>query len=78
MKPKIQIDWGLVSWVCLTAFIGALLITDDTDEGFFSRSEMRLHTDARTGCQYLSTFFGGGPSPRMSADGKHMCEEQSQ
>ena len=35
------------------------------------RSQMRLHTDAATGCQYLSAR-SGGITPRLSPEGNHM------
>lgn len=43
---------------------------DDTDPPS-GRSGMGLHTDARTGCQYLSR---AGLTPRLDATGKHICE----
>lgn len=42
---------------------------DNTDGA--SRSGMKLHHDAKTGCQYLSVV-GGGITPRMSHDGLHL------
>lgn len=41
---------------------------DSTDGA--KRSGLKLHTDAQTGCQYLSTA-GGGVTPRISAGGQH-------
>lgn len=35
------------------------------------RSQMRLHTDHATGCQYLSVRIGG-ITPRLTASGQHM------
>ena len=43
---------------------------DDTDGE--KRSNMQLHTDHKTGCQYLSVN-GGGLTPRLNADGSHRC-----
>ena len=45
---------------------------DDTDptEG---RSGLALHTDNLTGCQYLAKPFGG-ITPRLDAQGKHICK----
>jgi hypothetical protein len=37
--------------------------TDATDKDAWNRSGMRLHTDAETGIEYLSTS-GGGLTPR--------------
>lgn len=45
---------------------------DPTDAGDGERSGMRLYTDAQTGCQYLATP-GGSLTPRLSADGEHIC-----
>lgn len=36
------------------------------------RSSLKLHTDAMTGCQYLSTS-GGGITPRLDSQGKQIC-----
>lgn len=43
---------------------------DDTDAGG-RRSGMRPHTDALTGCQYLSRL--GSLTPRLDASGKQIC-----
>lgn len=45
---------------------------DDTDSPG-SRSGLRLHVDARTGCHYLSRH-GSGLAPRLQADGRQLCE----
>lgn len=45
--------------------------TDSTDSTE-ARSGMGLHTDALTGCQYLSTPKGG-ITPRLDASGRHLC-----
>lgn len=47
---------------------------DDTDpaEG---RSGMKLSTDAKTGCQYLSVAFGG-ITPRLDREGRQICESK--
>lgn len=42
---------------------------DDTDG--IDRSNMMLHTDHKTGCQYLSAV-NGGLTPRLGPDGKHL------
>ena len=44
---------------------------DDTDGE--SRSGLNLRTDARTGCQYLESM-GGGLTPRLDRNGRHICE----
>lgn len=46
---------------------------DDTDPpGLGERSGMRLFTDHRTGCQYLSAGPIGGITPRLDRDGRHV------
>lgn len=44
---------------------------DDTDEPGGERSGMSLHTDAMTGCQYLSVTLGG-LTPRVDRAGRHV------
>ena len=44
---------------------------DSTDGS--ERSGLALHTDAKTGCQYLSTAQGG-ITPRLDSNGKHVCK----
>lgn len=46
--------------------------TDSTDISRTDRSGLKLHTDAMTGCQYLSTS-GGGITPRLDSQGKQIC-----
>ena len=47
---------------------------DDTDSTEY-RSNLKLHTDYGTGCQYLSALRGG-VTPRIDNTGKHMgCRE---
>lgn len=36
------------------------------------RFGLKLHTDAMTGCQYLSTS-GGGITPRLDSQGRQIC-----
>ncbi|MBC9176786.1 hypothetical protein [Pseudoroseomonas ludipueritiae] len=43
---------------------------DDTDSPS-ARSGLALHTDHRTGCQYLSALFGG-VTPRLDGQGKQV------
>lgn len=45
----------IVAYVWGNVFAG----TDDTDYGRFSRSGLTIHTDAKTGVQYLSDGHGG-------------------
>jgi hypothetical protein len=64
----------LMVWFCLGAFLFLLLIhilspTDDSDYGRFNRSDLKVHTDAKTGIQYLSDGHGG-IIVRQDADGK--------
>lgn len=40
-----------------------------------SRSGLGLHTDNLTGCQYLSSPYGG-LVPRFDNDGTHICNRQ--
>lgn len=47
--------------------------TDSTDYSRTDRSGLKLHTDAMTGCQYLSTS-GGGITPRLDNRGHHVCQ----
>lgn len=56
----------------LVMFLSATWVVDLTGYGRDStdaekRSGMNLHTDAETGCQYLSVP-GGGVTPRMNND----------
>jgi hypothetical protein len=69
--------WGFIGlWLVVTAYgwLRDYPGYDDTDDVVNGvRSEMRLHTDYGTGCQYLSTFLGG-VTPRLDADGNHVCK----
>lgn len=46
--------------------------TDTSDEGRFSRSGLALHIDAKTGCHYVASQYGG-ITPRLTAEGAHIC-----
>ena len=46
---------------------------DDTDPNG-GRSNLLVLTDAKTGCQYL-TSNRGGITPRLDADGKQICSK---
>lgn len=48
--------------------------TDSTDYSTSDRSGLKLHTDAMTGCQYLSTS-GGGITPRLDRNGHQVCQQ---
>lgn len=67
-----------VLFLILYGFISlvSLIITpiDNSDKSFFKRSDLKIHTDYKTGCQYLSTFWGG-ITPRLDKDGKQICIE---
>lgn len=60
----------IVQLVLLALFFGSTAPYDATDNPP-ERSQMRLHTDHETGCQYLSVRRGG-ITPRLSATGQHM------
>lgn len=63
--------WLLAFWA-LSLVLGLVAEPDSTDTPDGARSGMSLHVDHRTGCQYLSKPFGG-ITPRLDANGKHMC-----
>lgn len=71
MKKKSATPWWLILFVIWLAMI-ALWPVDSTDRGRWSRSGLRLHVDAATGCHYVSTMFGG-PTPRLDANGGQIC-----
>jgi hypothetical protein len=56
---------GVVTYLSLTNE------RDSTDFAEGPRSGMNLHTDALTGCQYLS-FPSGGATPRLTITGKQL------
>ncbi|EBG9726382.1 hypothetical protein BW014_20455 [Salmonella enterica] len=58
-----------VSWVLFEAGV-----TRDSTDGN-SPSNLRLYTDAQTGCQYLGN--GNGLTPRMDAQGYQICGDKS-
>lgn len=49
---------------------------DDTD-GPEKRSGMALYRDYGTGCEYLASPWGG-LTPRLDADGRHICNGGAQ
>lgn len=78
------IDWtGKHLWQTLILlWLASLLLSpvtvprDDSDSPS-KRSGMSLYIDYGTGCQYLSTPIFGSLTPRLDADGKQICHEQS-
>lgn len=58
--------------LALTLMLGGDWTARDDTDSHEKRSGMRPHVDALTGCQYLSTP-GGGITPRLDAQGRHMC-----
>lgn len=67
---------GVIIGMLLMVGINTWRGRDDTD-GPKERSNMRLHTDHKTGLQYLSAP-GGGLTPRLAVDGKQMRIEVSE
>jgi hypothetical protein len=69
----------IVSFAVLLALCGVLalsyaalgLFTDDSDFDGWHRSGLKVHTDAKTGIQYLSDGHGG-LVPRLAADGQSL------
>lgn len=68
----ISIGFGTI--IIIGAVFGWLLPTpvDATDKSVSVRSGVNLITDYGTGCQYLETN-SGGLTPRMNAEGRHIC-----
>ena len=67
-------------WKGAMAFFGALVAVsviqavlpfDDSDAPPF-RSGFAIRKDAKTGCEYLVTFFGG-VTPRLDVKGRPFC-----
>ena len=74
-----------VKWVAAMYFVGLLLLAivivaadkfgaRDTTDGVV-RSGMELHTDAMTGCQYLS-IKGAGMIARLDGNGAQICGDK--
>lgn len=61
-------------WVITVMLILSFFSVDNSDKNAFIRSDMSLKTDYLTGCQYLTTFWGG-ITPRLDKDGKQVCIE---
>ena len=66
----------------LVAFVGALLLLlppeKDSTDPVDGRSGMVLYVDAATGCNYLSTGYRHGLTPRLRRDGSHWCDDLPQ
>lgn len=67
--------------LAIGGFLAALLYTCqslvlpyDSTDGEGQRSGMSLHTDALTGCQYLSRLLGG-LTPRLDRSGQQVCQD---
>jgi hypothetical protein len=58
----------------LVIMLGYMILptTDSTDYSHFDRSGMHLHIDAKTGCHYVASQYGG-ITPRVDAEGTHIC-----
>lgn len=85
MQTEVTVYW--IEWFTNLAFIilgatGALFLLvlaiimldvspRDATDSPNKRSGLSLKTDYGTGCEYLSAP-GGGITPRMTGDGKHM------
>jgi hypothetical protein len=64
--------WLLIGAAVVMALGWTPVGRDDSDPGSWGeRSGLVPATDAATGCQYLRTS-GGGITPRLAQDGKHM------
>lgn len=60
----------LLVYTIIFLFVGGIeRPTDDSDKDADNRSNLIVHTDYKTGVQYLSTR-GGGITPRLDKDGK--------
>lgn len=66
------LTWSIVVALVMLAF-GIDLTVDENDVLVNSKvSVLNLYTDNRNGCQYLGTRFGG-LTPRLDANGNHIC-----
>lgn len=66
---------GVIAVVSFSLLSSHLMPRDSTDTAT-ERSGMTLHTDALTGCQYLSVP-GAGITPRLDSDGLPVCNEEA-
>ena len=60
----------LIFLLIAAAFFNLVIPKDSTDGE--ARSGLSIHTDALTGCQYLSR--SSNLTPRLGKDGKQLCE----
>jgi len=67
-----MLRWLFATLIVATAIFALLSPTDGTDANYFVRSNLRLHMDYGTGCEWLSTREGH-LSPRLDASGKQVC-----
>lgn len=77
LSSLIWVTMMLILLVIIYGWIRGYPGYDDTDDAFNKvRSGMVLHTDYKSGCQYLSTrtlFATSTLIPRVDVRGKHMC-----
>jgi len=78
-KKGYDFVWGAILAIGELYLIGIILFclmnlvgygTDSTDFSAWKRSGMSLHTDAKTGLQYL--YKNGSLIPRLDVKGNHM------
>jgi hypothetical protein len=63
---------GIIIALALLA-IAYLVFSASTSPSARSGPDMLVLTDTETGCQYL--YKSGGITPRVAADGKHICTQ---
>lgn len=73
---KLALIW-IVAAGLFVAALSRCQPTDSTDYSTSDRSGLKLHTDAMTGCQYLSTS-GGGITPRLDSQGRQICNQPAE
>lgn len=66
-----MVSYGVLNGLARAALNHLSLGLDDSDAGPAERSGMTIHTDHKTGLQYVSTVKGG-LHPRLTATGEHM------
>lgn len=68
------IFYGLVLPGLTACLVASLAMGRDDTDPPNGRSGLRLFTDAKTGCQYLSDPHGNSAlTPRLGADGRQVC-----
>lgn len=65
---------AVIAFFAATAALNFFEIGWDSTDGK-ARSGLGLHTDNLTGCQYLSSPYGG-LTPRVDKDSTHICNSQ--